>query len=208
MKNIFALTLIAVATIVMSTHSEAFQPPGGQRGQRGGFGGGERGGPGGGGGRGGPGGQRGGPGPMEIPIIKALDTDGDGNVSTAEMQNAATALATLDANGDGMLDHSEMMPQRGGRRGGGPGGPRGGGDPNDFVERVMGNDADGDGKISLAEAPQQMQDNFVRLDGDSDGFVTREELTEAAKRWNGGGGAGGRGRGQGQGQRPQRPGAE
>ena len=212
MKNFFAFTLIVVSTIVMASSVEAFQdrpnrdgPPGRERGDRGGRGGpgGER------GQRGGPGGERGGP-RMEIPIIQALDADKDGKISSEEMANAATALATLDKNGDGVLEHDEMMParpERGGRRGGqGGGGPRGGeGDSNGFVDRMMENDTDGDGKVSADEAPERMQGFFERLDGDKDGFLTKEEIMEASKRWQGGGGGGGR---DGGGQRPRRPGSE
>jgi len=232
MKNVFALTLIAVATFVMASNCQAYQGrpdrqgppgdrqfgggppqgrggPGGQRGERG-----ERGGPG-----GQRGGQRGGPGAMEIPIIKALDADNDGKISTAEMANAATALATLDANNDGMLDRTEMMParpERGGRRGGGPGGPggpggqRGGGEDgangangaNGFVDRMMENDTDGDGKVSSDEAPERMQGFFDRLDGDKDGYLTKEEMIEASKQWSGGGGRNGAAK------RPRRPASE
>lgn len=225
MKNFFAFTLIVVSTIVMAGNCDAFQgPPGreggprGERGQRGGPGGerGQRGGPGGERGqRGGPGGERGGRG-MEIPIIQALDADKDGEISKEEMANAATTLATLDKNGDGVLQRDEMMPTRGGRRGGpgggGPGGgPRGGeGGASGFVDRMMENDADGDGKISADEAPERMQGFFERLDGDKDGFLTKEEITEASNRWSGGGGGrGGRGGGgDGGGQRPKRPASE
>lgn len=220
MKNIFAFTLIVVSTIVMASNCEAFQrpdrpgPPGGERGRGGPGEGGQRGGPG--GGRGGPGGQRGGPGEMEVPIIQALDADKDGKISTEEMQNAASALATLDKNKDGFLDHDEMMPprrERGGRGGrGGEGGPRGGGegDASDFVDRMMQNDTDGDGKVSAEEAPERMKNFFERLDGDSDGFLTKEEITEASNRWSGGGrrGGGGGRDGGGGGQRPKRPASE
>ncbi len=228
MKNIFAFTLIVVSTIVMAGSCQAFQgrgdrqgPPGGRGGERGP--GGQRGGPDGQRGgfqRGGPGGQRGGSGAMEVPIITALDADKDGKISTQEMANAASALATLDKNSDGFLDRDEIMParrERGGRGGrGGPGqgqgqgGPRGGGGEggsSGFVDRMMENDADGDGKISSDEAPERMQGFFKRLDGDKDGFLTKEEITEASNRWSGGGGgrAGGGDRG---GQRPKRPASE
>src|SRR5439155_14643721 len=47
---------------------------------------------------GGPGGGR----PMN-PLIRALDTDGDGEISAAEIEKAATALKALDRNNDGKL---------------------------------------------------------------------------------------------------------
>lgn len=224
MKNFFALPLIAIATIAMCTTCDAFQgPPGGRppggRPQNGGPPGGS------GGGQRGPRGGGGGDKPMEImsnlPIINALDADGNGEISTAEMESAATALATLDKNNDGTLDASEIMPnrsgrgRRGGRAGrGGPGGqerPRGGegNGANGFVDRMLENDADGDGKVSSDEAPQRMQGFFDRLDEDKDGYLTKEELTAAGQRWSGGGGGGGRRNGGGgQGQRPRRPASE
>ena len=195
MKNLFAFTLILVSTIVMASSCEAFQGRPNRQGPSG-----ERG-----------GGQRGGAGAAEVPIIKALDADKDGKISSEEMANAATALATLDKNGDGVLEREEMMParrERGGRRG--QGGPRGGeGGTNGFVDRMMQNDKDGDGKVSTDEAPERMRGFFDRLDGDKDGFLTKEEMTEASKRFSGGGGRRGGDRGADNGgQRPKRPASE
>ena len=81
------------------------------------------------GGRGGDDGLR----PPGPPIIAALDTDRDGELSAAEIRNAAAALKTLDHNHDGMLDNSELDPHDGGPPAGGldgpPGRPPGGGRP-------------------------------------------------------------------------------
>ncbi|MGC1479452.1 MAG: hypothetical protein WA771_03025 [Chthoniobacterales bacterium] len=49
------------------------------------------------------------------PVLKALDTDQDGVVSAEEIAAASTALATLDANGDGELTRDELRPPRGKR---------------------------------------------------------------------------------------------
>ena len=58
------------------------------------------------------------------PILEALDTDGDGVISAAELANASASLAKLDKNGDGKLTPDEFMggPRSEGR---GPRGPRG-----------------------------------------------------------------------------------
>jgi hypothetical protein len=64
------------------------------------------------------------------PFIAALDADRDGEISAAELSNAAKALKKLDHNGDGVLDRSELEPRVGGPEGfgdEGPGGPPPGG---------------------------------------------------------------------------------
>ena len=44
------------------------------------------------------------------PIMLALDANGDGALSAAEIDNAATSLKALDANGDGKLTREELRP--------------------------------------------------------------------------------------------------
>jgi hypothetical protein len=55
-------------------------------------------------------------------------------------------------------------------------------------------DADGDGKLSLEEAPDRMKERFAEIDSNGDGFIDEEELaaSRAARNRDGGG-------------RPQRP---
>lgn len=55
--------------------------------------------------------------------MAALDADGDGVLSAAEIAAASTALLTLDANGDGKLTMDELRPKQPGREGHGPGRP-------------------------------------------------------------------------------------
>ena len=45
-----------------------------------------------------------------VPLMAALDADGDGAVSEAEIASAAQALRTLDADGDGGLATGELRP--------------------------------------------------------------------------------------------------
>ena len=47
--------------------------------------------------------------PPPPPLVAALDADGDGVISADEIANAATALLTLDKNGDGQLGPGEYM---------------------------------------------------------------------------------------------------
>ena len=147
------------------------------------------------------------------PIARALDADQDGVISAGEIANAAVALKALDVNNDGKLTVDEIRPRgRGFGRGEGPGGPGGpgGGGEGDFVERIMSNDGNGDGKITREELPERMQRMFDRIDADGDGFIVRAEVEQMSQRFGGGGGQRGPGgpgaqRGQRGGDRPDRP---
>ncbi len=231
----------AVCSTVLGSTIVLAQPPReGERGERGGERGGERrpeggfGGPGGGGFGGGRGG-RGGPGMfMRLPIMAALDADGNGEISAAEIDGAVAALKKLDKNSDGKLTAEELMPEGGMMGGpggfggpggpggpggfGGPGGPGGGFDPAAMVERLMASDQDKDGFLTKSEIPERMQTMLERADADKDGKLSKDELTKAvgqmAEQMRGRGGPeGGRegGRpegGRGEGERPRRPASE
>jgi Ca2+-binding EF-hand superfamily protein len=208
----FGFLLIFMSAIMMSSVSMAQQN--GQRGQdgqggvggqggqggQGGFGGrGGRGGQGGqGGGRGGRGGRGGGPPggegfggqPPASPFMLALDTDKDGQISKEEIANAATALLTMDKNGDGILNAEEVAPPQRGR--GGPGG--GFGDSSAMVDRFMQRDTDGDGSLSKDEAGERMANAFGTYDTDSNELLSKDEIESMIKSWTGGG-RGGRGGG-------------
>jgi hypothetical protein len=49
-----------------------------------------------------------------LPVVVALDANGDGEISTEEIEKAEEALAKLDKNGDGKLSGDEVRPSRGG----------------------------------------------------------------------------------------------
>jgi hypothetical protein len=67
---------------------------------------------------------RGGPGRFVMPLMAALDGNGDGTIDATEIANASAALKKLDKNSDGKLTAEELRPARpeGGRRP--PGGER------------------------------------------------------------------------------------
>ena len=132
------------------------------------------------GGLGGPGGR---PDIMRLPVLAALDSDENGEISADEIANAVAALKKLDKNEDGKLTRDELQPNFDRDRRGAPGQGRAGGrDPQEFISRIMERDKDKDGKISEDEAPRQLQSIFARVDTDGDGYLTKEEINKAAER--------------------------
>ncbi len=147
-----------------------------------------------------------------LPLMEALDTDKDGQLSPEEIENAVASLKKLDKDNDGKLSQEEIgWPPRGrgmggpagfgGGRGGvgGPGGPggfggRGPGGPGGFdvVERIMSNDKDGDGKVTKEELPEFMQRMLERADTNKDGAIDQEEAKAMAESMGRGFGRGGR----------------
>ena len=55
-----------------------------------------------------------------LPVMQALDVDGDGEISADELANAAVALAALDKDGNGKLTLDELRPAFRGFPGRGP----------------------------------------------------------------------------------------
>jgi len=79
----------------------------------------------------------------------------------------------------------------GGGQPGGPGGPGGNFDPQQFIDRLMQGDANGDGKLARSEVPPQFAErNFDRFDTNTDGFLDRAELDAGSANLRGGGGGG------------------
>lgn len=145
---------------------------------------------------------------MRSPAFTALDTDGDGVVSSAELAKASSALKTLDKNADGRLTEDEVRPTfagRGGRGEGGRGGREETGETappsaDEMVKTWMAFDKNGDGKLTKDEVPERMQGVFDRADANHDGVLTTDEIrqlaqAQAAPGGNRGGREGGRGEG-------------
>jgi len=120
-------------------------------------------------GRGMPGGGPYGPGPL----LRALDSDGDGTISEREIAAATDALLALDANADGVLTPEELRPAPASGPGDPPRAARGGLTSEELFNRL---DTDGDGLISKVEAPARMLQRWDTHDADGDGFIDPEEL--------------------------------
>jgi Ca2+-binding EF-hand superfamily protein len=122
-------------------------------------------------------------------FFRMLDTNHDGRLSPEELAKAGDLFEKLDLNHDGFLDPKELMSplqakiaQESGpaiRPGKQFGKKRNG---EHMIQMIMRADANGDGKISLEEAPPQLKKHFARLDTNGDGYLDRSELEAWAKR--------------------------
>jgi len=132
-------------------------------------------------------GRRGRRGPPPSPVFEAIDIDGDREISGEEMDEAVRSLLALDRDGDGNLTAAELAPAaREGRRGPPPG--MFGTDP---ILKAL--DKDGDGELfddEVSDAPRSLD----RLDRDDDDVLTEDELRgEVSDPFRGGFGGFGRG---------------
>lgn len=131
------------------------------------------------------------PGGSRDSLFPTLDKNGDGTLGQEELDLAVSSLRKLDRNQDGTISQEELRAEQG--SGGSPrpaGSPRPGG--RGMAAPVWSEiDQDGDGKVSLQEAPERMKGRFDRMDQNGDGFLDKEEqerIDQMFRRMRGGGG--------------------
>lgn len=142
-----------------------------------------------------PGGPNGQMGPPPNAMFNAIDTDGDGEITTRELRKAVASLKKLDVDKDGKITRAETLnnqvansgavvqpgfgsqPQFGGAAGGVNGDPRQG--PN-----IMQYDRNGDGQLSADEVPTQMRGMLRGADLNSNGQLDPSEVQNIQQRMN------------------------
>jgi Ca2+-binding EF-hand superfamily protein len=124
-----------------------------------------------------------------------LDTNHDGRLSREELSKAAEMFDRLDVNHDGVLDAKELtkLPaatstkaatttatpvseaaskdSKHGKKHG-----KGAGAGANLTKLFQKADKDGDGKLTMEEAPRGVKKHFAKIDTNSDGFVDKSEL--------------------------------
>jgi len=113
---------------------------------------------------------------QQRPSFAELDSDGDGSLSTAEIQARADArFAAMDSNGDGVISADEnaaAMAQKAAERA-----------EMRFARLLEWRDADGDGALSQLEMGDNRAERvFSRADANSDGMISAEEYEQALER--------------------------
>ncbi|QDT95774.1 EF-hand domain-containing protein [Gimesia aquarii] len=153
--------------------------------------------------------------------LQKLDKDKNGKLTEEELR---PNFGRRDGDRRGPGGPEGRGPRDGDRRG--PGGPEGrgprdgdrgrndGGDGDrnrnrggDFIERIMKNDKNEDGKLTKDELPERMQPIFDRIDTNQDKVIDKDELKKMMERFQSRGRSGGRERGKRDSgkERPKRP---
>ncbi len=105
--------------------------------------------------------------------LAALDLNGDGAITRGEAQAAREAMfEALDADGDGYISQAETQAAQNGGRGSG--------------QLLAQADANSDGRISHAEMMAQPYRAFDRLDRNTDGVLSADEVERVRGRLGGG----------------------
>jgi Ca2+-binding EF-hand superfamily protein len=126
--------------------------------------------------------------PRGLPaFLRMLDTDHDGRLSREELSKAVELFDRFDRNHDGFLDQKELMempsvassdeptitPSQGFGRLRRRQAAQADRNVTQLLQRA---DADGDGKLSMEEAPPFLKKQFAKIDTNGDGFLDKSEL--------------------------------
>lgn len=121
-------------------------------------------------------GPRRGPGPRGNPIVRAIDTDHNHEISASELANAPIVIRALDTNGDGTVSADELRPARPANAperpappADAPARPR----PVDPVMLAL--DANEDGALSATEI-NNAATSLAALDANKDGKLSLDEV--------------------------------
>jgi Ca2+-binding EF-hand superfamily protein len=106
------------------------------------------------------------------PDFDAIDTDGDGRITPAELAaHMQTRLEGADSDGDGMLSRGELIAHMMARQA-----DRMARRADRLIDR---HDADGDGRLSLHDMQTRRQVGMMRrMDRNGDGAISREEFND------------------------------
>lgn len=116
-------------------------------------------------------------------IMQDVDVDGDGTISSEELEaldeKQQQKLAEADSNGDGVITEDELLTKIAEHIA--EKGQMGPPSAADLVSRILEDaDTDGDGSISaeeLSAVDEKHQQKLAEADTDGDGIITEEELT-------------------------------
>jgi Ca2+-binding EF-hand superfamily protein len=114
--------------------------------------------------------------------FKILDKDDSGKLNKEELGETHAKLLEGDKDDDKELSKEEFLAAR--EKAATDARNRGSQRPS-WDDVLKENDKNKDGKLSKEEAPEMLQRAFDRVDGDSDGFVTKEEYEAMGRRGRG-----------------------
>lgn len=104
-------------------------------------------------------------------LFAALDLDGDGVISKAELKKAALSLKKLDTDKDGALTLAEC-----GTNAAAAGAPVANNEQTQWIDRIMAKDKNQDGKLTADELNENERQMLQGADQNNDQAIDRQEL--------------------------------